>query len=186
MKYLSERVSVDSAPGRTSIVISARLSKGKETLLVTWFVAWVLCGAYIIVEVAGLPTGDLRQYLLVFLAFWTYFLLRIGRSVAWRTKGFELLRVRNGVFTIKNSLFGYGKARDFFIANIERLGPLNIDERSWKWQLNESFWVMGGDRLGFEHMGDKVAFGKGLTEEEATRVLQVLKKSFAAERKAEQ
>ena len=47
MEYLSERVSVERKDGRTSVVISARLSRGKETLLVTWFsglaAVWCLC-----------------------------------------------------------------------------------------------------------------------------------------------
>ncbi|MCB0786583.1 MAG: hypothetical protein KDC02_20545, partial [Flavobacteriales bacterium] len=86
--------------------------------------------------------------------------------------------------TLKDSLWGFGKAREYFVDNIARLGLLNIDERSWKWQLNESFWVIGGERLGFEHLGKKIAFGKGLTEEEARQLLKVLQQALKQERRA--
>ena len=185
MEYLSERVSVDRGKDRTSVVITARLPKSRETLLVSWAVAWTLVGAYMIWEVSRMPAGELRQYLLIFLAFWTYFEVKVLKAVVWRLKGFELWRIKDGTLTLKDSLWGFGKAREYFVDNIARLGLLNIDERSWKWQLNESFWVIGGERLGFEHLGKKIAFGKGLTEEEARQLLKVLQHALKQERKAD-
>jgi len=64
-----------------------------------------------------------------------------------------------------------------------KLGLIDIDRTSWKWQLNDSFWVMGGERLGFEHLGKKVAFGKGLTDEEAKRVVLTLQEALKKARK---
>ena len=184
MEFVSDRVSVDRSKGRLSIVISARLSRGKETLLLTWFLAWLACGGYVILEITRLPAGNERQFLIAFLAFWLYFVLRIGRVVAWRLKGFESLRVKDGVLTIKNSIFGFGRAHDHFTDNITGLRLLDLDPRSWKFQLNESFWVMGGERLRFEHVGKQVIFAKGLDPQEAARVLAILKAELAKARKA--
>jgi hypothetical protein len=184
MEYLSERVSIDRKDGRTSVVISARLPRSRETMLVAWFVTWLLCGAYVIYARYQLPAGDpLRQYLLGFLAFWSYFALVVGKAVVWRLKGFELWRIKEGTLTVKNSLWGYGKAHNYFVDNIQKLGLLNVDQRSWKWQLNQSGWVVGGERLGFEHLGKKIIFGKGLTEEEARRLVPILKDALKHERK---
>jgi hypothetical protein len=183
MEYLSERVSVDRKDGRTSVVISARLPGTKQTMLVTWFAAWVLCGLYVVYARTQLPEGDVaRQYFLVFLAFWAYFAVLVGKAVLWRMKGFELWRVKNGTLTVKDSLFGYGKATPYFVDNIQKLGMLNVDPRSWKWQLNQSGWVIGGERLGFEHLGKKVMFGKGLSEEEARQLVPLLKRALTEER----
>lgn len=184
MEYLSERVSIERSEGRTSVVISARLPKAKEALLVTWTVAWSLCGLYILYARSEMTPGDpLRQYLLAFLAFWAYFLLKIGRATLWRLKGFELWRIKGGSVTIKDSLFGYGKANTYFVDNIQRLGLLDRDPNSWKTQWNESNWVVGGERLGFEHVGKRVVFGKGLTDDEARRLLPILKEALRAERR---
>jgi len=184
MEHLSPRVSIDRQDGRTSVVISARLPKGKEALMIAWFLAWTCCGAYVIYARAQLASGDpLRPYLLAFLAFWLYFELRIGKAMLWRLKGFELWRIKNGTLTIKDSLFGYGKASDYFVDNIKKLGLLVVDERSWKWQLDQSFWVVGGARLGFEHLNKKVAFGKGLAADEARALVPMLKQALMDERK---
>lgn len=184
MEIVSERVSIDRGGGRTSVVISARLPKWKEALLVAWFVSWVVVGALMVRELTTLGQGDpLRQYIMVFLAFWAYFLFKVGRAVLWRTRGFEQWRLKDGVLTIKDSIFGFGKAHTYFVENIRKLGALNIDRTSFKYQLNDSFWTVGGERLGFEHLGRKVTFGKGLNEAEAKRVIAVLQDAMKDARK---
>ncbi len=184
MKFISERVSIDRSADRFSVVISPRLSRLNQTLLVTWVLAWTFCGAYVLYEWAQLPSGDpLRQYLLAFLAFWAYFEFTVVRVLLWRLKGFEIWRIKGDRFTIKDSILGFGKANDYFIQNIQKLGLIEIDETSFKWQMNESFWVMGGERIGFEHLGKKVVFGKGLTKEEAAQILPVLQKALTEARK---
>ncbi|MBK6549069.1 MAG: hypothetical protein IPH60_03105 [Flavobacteriales bacterium] len=186
MKQLSERVSVVREEERTSVVISARVGGGKEALLVTWFLAWLLIGVLVIRERTQVPVGDpMRQYLLAFLAFWLYFAVKVGRAVLWRLKGFELWRLKDGTFTIKDSMLGYGKASPYFIDNITELGLLAVDRTSWKYQLTDSFWTVGGERLGFEHLGKKVAFGKGLNDEEAKLLLVELKNALKRARKAQ-
>ncbi len=186
MEHLSERVSIDRTDDRTSVVISARLPKGKEAMMIAWFLAWLFCGGYVIYARTQMQPGEeLRMYLIVFLAFWAYFAVRIGRAMLWRLKGFELWRIKNGTLTLKDSLFGYGKANDYFVDNIQKLGLLQVDERAWKWQLNQSFWVIGGERLGFEHLNKKVVFGKGLNEEEACALVPMLKHALKQERKRE-
>lgn len=174
MDFISERVSIERRPDGLSIVIGARLPRAKEALLVAWFIAWTLCGAYFIWSLFQDPGKDLRNGLVVMTAFWVWFEWRIGRVMLWRLKGYEIWRLKEGVLTIKDSIIGYGKASDYFVKNIERFGTLQVEPTSWKWQLNDSFWVMGGERLGFEYIGRKVVMGKGLTEKEAVQAAQVL------------
>lgn len=183
MEFISERVSVERKTDGLSVVISARLPRAKEALLIAWFLAWLACGIFIASETLKLPSGQMRSFFFAFLAFWVWFVLRIGRVVLWRLKGFELWLLKGGVLTIKDSIFGYGRANAYFVENIQRFGPIAVEEISWKWQLNDSFWVMGGERVGFEHIGKKVAIGKGLTRGEAERAAQLLERALKAARK---
>ncbi|HMN05375.1 MAG TPA: hypothetical protein PKD45_06580 [Flavobacteriales bacterium] len=184
MEFISDRVSIERAGEGMSVVIGNRLPKGQLYLLVGWLVAWTFCGAAFMYEAWTNTNPDLRIPLVVMIAFWAYFELRILRVVLWRTKGFELWRIQDGEITIKDSLFGYGKANRYFIANIQRFGLLNMDETSWKWQMSDSFWTRGGERLGFEYLEKKVAFGRGLTKAEADQLAHVVAKELKRERKA--
>ncbi len=183
MEFLSERVSLDKREGVTSVVISPRLSRGNEALLLAWVLAWTCCGAYVIYALFQMAPGQERSFTLAFMAFWTYFEVRMVRVLLWRTKGFEKWRLKDGTLTIKDEILGYGRANDYFVENIQKLGLIDMDRTSWKWQLNDSFWLMGGERLGFEHLGKKIVFGKGLTDEEAKRVLVTLQEALKKARK---
>ncbi|MBL0126653.1 MAG: hypothetical protein IPP83_04175 [Flavobacteriales bacterium] len=185
MERISTNVSVDRKDGRTSVVISARTSRGKQTVLVTWALAWIVCGIVVLMERSRLPEADpARQYMLAFLAFWAYFAVMIGRAVLWRLRGFELWRIKDGTLTVKNSILGYGKASTYFVDNIQKLGLIAVDATSWKWQWNQSAWVIGGERIGFEHTGKKIVIGKNLTDDEAERLVPILKNALKEERKA--
>jgi hypothetical protein len=184
MEFISDRVSIERAGEALSVVIAPRLPRAQEALLLAWSLAWTACGIYFLYELTRPQTVELHRALLVMLAFWTYFEIRIGRVLLWRMKGFEVWRIRDGRFTIKDSLFRYGKANEYFIENIQRFGLLTIDETSWKWQMVDSFWTRGGERLGFEHLGKKVAFGKGLTKQEAARLAQLVGAQLKRARKA--
>ncbi|MBL7962288.1 MAG: hypothetical protein JNM31_00460 [Flavobacteriales bacterium] len=189
LQFISDRVSVNANAEGVSVVITPRLPRHQEALLVAWTLAWTACGIWFIVELARTTDASLRQGLLVMVAFWAYFELRIGRVLLWRLRGIELIRIRRdargAMITLKDNILGYGRARDHFVANIQRFGLLAIDESSLRWQLQDSFWVRGGERLGFEDTGRKVAFGKGLTRKEAEAVAAVLEKGLKQARKAE-
>ncbi|HRH36842.1 MAG TPA: hypothetical protein PK760_00770 [Flavobacteriales bacterium] len=184
MEIVSDNVSIERTPGRLSVVISGRTSRGKQSLLVTWALAWIACGIIVIVERNKLPEADpARQYMLAFLAFWAYFAVSIGRAVLWRLKGFELWRVKDGTLLVKDSILGFGKANTYFVDNIQKLGLITVEETSFKWQWNQSAWVIGGERIGFEHTVKKVVIGKNLTEAEAKRLVTVLKDVLKEQRK---
>lgn len=185
MEFISDRISIERQGEGISIVIGSRLPKEKWALLIGWLVAWTLCGVAFLYEFLYGPGPDMRIPLLIMLAFWAYFELRIIRVMLWRKKGFELWLLKDGELTIKNSLYRFGKATSYFIANIQRLGLLNMDEASWKWQMSDSFWTRGAERLGFEYHEKKVAFGRGLTEDEARKVIHLLAAELKRERKAD-
>ena len=186
MEFISDRVSVERTPTAMSVVISTRLPAMQRNLLITWLLAWTVCGIYFVREAARPQPREMMLTLWIMLGFWAYFELRILRVALWRMKGFEIWRVREGELTVKNSLFGYGKATRYFITNIHRFGKLNIEETSWKWQLSDSFWTRGAERLGFEYLGKKVAIGRGISADEEHRLAVLMGREFTRERKVVQ
>lgn len=185
MEFISERVSVERKPDAISVVISVRLPSMQRALLLAWATAWTLCGLYFLSELFRTTDPDLKKGLLVMLAFWAYYEVSVVRTLLWRLRGFELWRVKNGVLTVKNSVLRYGKANDYFVTNIQRFGPLNVEESSWKWQMSDSFWTRGAERIGFEHNGKKVAIARGVDAKEAAGLVRVMSEALKRARKAE-
>ena len=170
MEFISDNVSIDTKEGRLSVVISQTLEGWRKSVFVTWFVFWSLCGVFFIMALVSEPSRDTKLAVFILLVFWAYYAWRIGKALMWRLRGVEQWRVNEGVLTVKDSINGYGKARKFFADNISEFGTLNIDESSWKWQMSNSFWQIGGERIGFLYNGKRIAIGKGLSANDARKV----------------
>lgn len=185
MEFISERVSVVRKPTSLSLVITTRLEGFQRALLLAWVTMWTFCGVYFIYELGRTSDPDMRRMLWVMVAFWVYYEFQVLRTLAWRLFGFEKWLLKEGVLTIKNSLWNFGKAHDYFVENIEDFGLLKIDPLSWKWQVANSFWSRGAEHIGFTYMGRKLAAGRGLTSQEAERVVQFMEPTLRrAARKA--
>lgn len=182
MEFISDSVSIDDKDGRFSVVIEQKLTGWKKSLFVTWFLFWSFCGVFFIMALVTEPTRETKIGLVVMLVFWGYYSWKIGKALMWRLKGVEQWRVKDGLLTVKDSINGYGKAKEFFADNISKLGVMDIDETSWKWQMSNSFWQIGGERIGFEHHGKRIAIGKGLSAEDAKRVVKKLDRILRSSR----
>ncbi|MFZ5552214.1 MAG: hypothetical protein ACOZCO_03790 [Bacteroidota bacterium] len=174
VKKLSDRVSWKEHDAYTTIVISPRLERGKETLLTTWVLAWTVIGIIFIVQLFLEYTREEKLYMIVFLTFWAYYEYRVGYVWMWRRKGVELIKIEDGKLTYKRSINKYGKAYSFFLDNIRNFGKMEKEESFFK-ELERSFWVIGGERLGFEYQQKTVKFGVQLSDEETNKLENFLK-----------
>ena len=178
MEFISDSVSIDQGKDRLSVVISQKLDGWKKSLFVTWFLFWSCCGVYFIMALVVEPLKETQLLLVVLLAFWSYYAWKIGKALLWRLKGVEQWRVKEGVLTIKDSINGYGRSKKYFAENIQKLGVMDIDESSWKWQMSNSIWQIGGERIGFEYLGKRIGIGKGLSKQDAQKVVRKVERAL--------
>jgi hypothetical protein len=111
------------------------------------------------------------------LSFWVFFEIRIGKALLWRKYGMEFLKLEDGQLFIKNSIKGYGKALPYFCANIKNIYLLDKKDTSPLAFLENSFWFVGGETIGFYHKDKLVKLGKQLRKEEAKKLVEFLKKN---------
>jgi hypothetical protein len=176
VKFLSKQVSYRVKPDGCSIVISGKTDKWKESLLAVWMLAWTICGVYFVIELfAGHPRETVMA-LVIMLFFWLYFEIKIGRALLWRLWGFEQLLFRKGNFSIKRSIRGYGKVHNYFTDNIERFSPVELSGRSFLAFMENSFWIVGGERIYFDYLGRKIGLGRQVDDETRTKLMDLLNK----------
>jgi hypothetical protein len=118
-----------------------------------------------------------KLFLLVYLAFWAYFEYMAVRTWAWRKWGKEIIEVEAGELRISANLKTFGSPAKYFTQNIKNFGPIR-KSTSFSSVYFNSFWILGGESLGFDYMGKKVAFGKQLDSEKAQKLSSLLRKYF--------
>ena len=110
------------------------------------------------------------------MVFWFYYFLRVGRSFFWLMFGKEMLKIDKISLTIKNSIKGYGKAKEFYLENISKVRVVVPKSNSLQAAWENSPWIRGGERLEFDYMGKTISFGRKLDEKESKLLFQVITK----------
>jgi hypothetical protein len=175
IKYISKRVSYLEKPDELTVIILANGTPAKLKVLTIWLGLFVVCGLILFSQlfVPGYD-GYTKIGIFAFTSFWAYFIYKVGYVWFWRRDGREFLRIYEGKLSVKRAIKTYGKSHEFLLGNIGKLERREINEKSFGAELENSFWVLGGERLKFDYLGREIRFGLQITEEEAKKLAQLL------------
>jgi len=179
VRLLSEKVSYRSEPRNLQIVVLGKIARWKESLLTAWLLAWVFCGGVVFNTYWHSTSRESKMVYLIFLIFWVYYFWRIGRVWLFRRGGNELIKVHNDTLVLKRSFFTYGKSRVYDLESITDLKPLKISKTSFAHTYENSWWVLGGEKLSFEYHGRVVKFAMQISDETRDKLLVLLRKQIA-------
>ena len=194
MKYISERISYHRHNEYTTILISTKVDKWKESLLYGWLMLWVLVGIaisyvlatgkYLNVSSDNTPKNQLQLFLIIFLVFWAYYLYKIVKVYIWRKRGVEYLKIDKDSIVIKRAFGKIGKAHSYFYSNMEPIKIIEQKERSYSSVMQSAFWDIGNEKLSFDYDGKSVIFGIQLEIPETKKLKEFLNSEIKKLKKA--
>lgn len=177
-KRISDRITLVEDKNSLILMISGKIEKWKETMLFVWLLGWLFCGGVFVYELFKEHTQDICIALIVYLCFWAYFAYKIGYAFLWRKWGQELIKINENSMLIKREIGTYGKVYVYQKDNIKNLEGYAYSEKSLSKVFSDSFWVVGGEKIIFDHFNSKVGFGLQLTRDEQKKLLTLIKKNF--------
>ena len=145
------------------------------TVMLVWLLIWLTCG--LVVFYFLFFTQELvgqKIYFYTFLAFWTYFLYKVSRVLIWRKFGIEFIKIDEDRFSIKKSIWGYGKARVFMTNNLKKIKLAPLEEKSFSKVFNDSFWIVGQGTIIVNALDKEYNFGSQISKEDGTKIIKVL------------
>jgi hypothetical protein len=178
VKVVDPKVSYSKRGPRLRVIILGKIERWKEGLLLAWLAAWIFCGVVVAMELASTSDPDRQVVFIGFLAFWAYFLWRVGRTVLFRLGGNELIEVNDEALVLKKSFFTYGKTREYFLENIQNFKPIEISKTSFAYTYENGWWVLGGEKLGFEYHGRFVKFAMQIEEGTVSRLYSLINRQI--------
>ena len=182
MRFISDRISIQEDKHRLSVIILGKMERWKESLLLFWLLAWSFCGSVFIYYFLADTSYQYTLPMFILLAFWAYFELKIARVFLWRRSGFEHIEINEGLFSIKNNLKGYGKKQKFHVREIDEFKRIIQSEKNFFAFMDQSFWVMGGERIYFKYNNKDIIFGKQIDEKEVKALLLLLNGALKKEK----
>lgn len=177
MKWIGEHISFDDKQDLTTIVIYPKQQFWVNALMGAWLAMWLSIGGIMIWALYELHLTDQEEIILfVFLSFWLYYAIRVGRGFVWLIWGKELIKINETAFVYKRSIKGYGTAKSYQIQNINKMRLHVPKEKSFQAVWEASPWIRGGERLEFDYMGKEIRFGRKLNDKDSKLLFQVITK----------
>ena len=189
-KMIGDRISVLDERKLCSIIIYPKRVLWKESILFVWLLAFSIIGVYVLYLLFfGMDTidnslfeGDKEEilkgqkiYLLVFAGFWMYFEYKVLKGFLWLVRGKELIRITKEEISIKNDIFGYGKAKKYFTENTTNFELVEHKTVSFGFDYENAFWRQGTDSLIFDINKKSISFAKKIPEKEANLLMRLMK-----------
>jgi hypothetical protein len=177
MKWIGERISFVDEKIKTTIVIHPENVGWIKAVMGSWFGMWLCIGAVIVWSYNTFDLTRQEQIIIyVFMVFWAYYAIRVGRSFFWLLWGKELLKIDEASFSYKKSIRSYGKARSYLLDNISKIRMHRPEEKSIQAIWEASPWVKGGERIEFDYMGKVVRLGRKLDEKDSELLFKLITK----------
>lgn len=177
MEYIGEKISVVRKDNEVSIVILASTDKKKLNLLFFWLIAWTVCGLLVVGQYFSLNDPNLKAYIIGWLAFWAYFEYKIVKVYLWRRGGMEKIKLKDKMLYYKREIGGKGKIHVYQYDFIKDLRLIVLGNNFIN-TVNNSYWVIGGERLEFEYYGKTIRFGLQLNDKDAKGLLHLIQKEL--------
>ena len=176
MKYIGKRISLKQKEAELSIVILSLTNKTKNSLLFIWLLLWTLSGITVLVYYFKIADHNTKAAIIVWFGFWVYFEYMIAKALLWRKYGKEIIKLRDNKLLYKRDIAGKGKIRVFEFNFMKDLRIIEEKSNSFVENLNNSYWVIAGEKLGFDYYGKEIKIGIQLDEQDAIALKNELKK----------
>ena len=177
VKYISDRLSFKEGENEITVVILASSSKAKLNFFTIWLSLFAISGLLISVQIFVPGYGGYQRIgIFAFTTFYIYFIYKLGYVWLWRMKGIEFIRIAEDCLTMKRAIGTYGKTYSFFVANIKNFGLRKINQKAFSWELENSYWVVGGEKLSFDYNGKETRFGLQLNDDEIKKLYSLIHK----------
>lgn len=184
MKFIGEQISFVESDTKTTILIIPKTSGVFRALFGAWVAMWTVIG---IAAVWGWFTfigkdkdqsvNNQQEIIMwIFMAFWTYYFIRVIRSFLWVMFGREFIKIDKISFSMKRGIGQFGKMNEYFLENISKMEMHLPKEKSFQQAYENSPWIQGGERIQFEYLTKTYRFGRKLNEKDAKMLFQFVTK----------
>lgn len=176
MKNLGEKISVLEKDDVISVVIYSSDKKWKTNLMFVWLFLWTICGVVVFANYFNLVDKNLKLVVIIYMAFWAYFEFKIAKAFMFRRFGKEKIWIKKGILHYQRQITRKSKIAEYDTELINDFRVLQLDRGNFFVQMQESFWVIGGERLCFNYGKKQIAMGIQISDEHAKKLFKLLNK----------
>ncbi len=177
-KFIGKRIRIERSKNDFHIEITQKIERWQEAMLLFWLSAWTFCGGVFLFYAFNATNQTEQLFYIISSSLWLFFFVRISKVFFWRLAGKEIIDISSDGIRIRNSFGKWGKSQLFQQQNIFKLGLIKRESTSFLAFLDDSFWIIGGERVGFNYSGRRIQIGKQLSLRDAELLLRVIESAI--------
>lgn len=181
MEFLSDRISVVKNEAGTSIVIAAVTDKKKNRFVLLLLILWIIGGVMMIWSFPTISEDKTKLVVIIWLAFWAYFLYVLARLWRWKQYGFEVIKINGDAFKYKKDVKGRGWVNDYQLIAMKNVRPSGSDSPNWLKNIGGDFWNTDCDSIRFDYEDKEVSLGYQLSAKEQKSLIHLLSEFITSE-----
>ena len=174
MIALGDKISVDERNDIISVVIRSADKKWKTNLMFVWLFLWTICGVIVFANYFTLTEKNTRLAFIVYLGFWAYFEFKIAKAFTFRKFGREKIWIKKGVLHYQRQITRRSKVHEYDVELINDFRVYTPDRGNFFVQMQESFWVIGGEKLCFNYGKKQIVMGIQIEDAQAKKLHKML------------
>ena len=173
---LGDRIIIENKPELFRLTIKAFNDPSKQSLLFAWMLIWTLCGIYLVSQFfVDHEHEDFKTFLIVWAGFWLYFEYKVVYAFRWRKSGEEVIQIKDNRLAICRQIADRGLFKYYSLDYIKDFRMFNDGNNGFIKSMNDSYWIVSGEKLAFEYQGRTIVFGMQLNEKDASALHRTLK-----------
>ncbi len=173
-QFDSERIQINTNGEDTEIIISGKIPQNQFIMLSAWVLAWSISGIYVLIQLFGDLPQETKSFMMVWLAFWFYFEYKIGSAWLWRKYGREVIKIGEEKTQLRFEVAYGGKGFEFDTDSLRDFHLLESKKGVFIKNYFDSFWVVGGESVGFYVSGKLKMLGRQLSEKDAEKLMKFI------------
>jgi hypothetical protein len=166
-----ERIHIKKNKQELEIEIYPLYNKQKHTLMLIWLALWTVCGIAVFSQLLGQYDIKTKFFFILYLLFWMFFEYKVVYAHRWRTKGKEVVKVKDGKIHIIKDISGRIVEQIFDISEIDSIEIFSEKENSMSQLLGNAYWMISAYQLAFRVNGKIVPFGIELSDKDKKKII---------------
>lgn len=130
----------------------------------------------------SIDNGKAKIAILIWIAFWLYFLYVLARLWSWKRYGHEIIKIHEGLLKYKKDVKGRGWVHDYELEKIEKLRVSESTAPEWLKNMGGDFWNTDCDSIRFNYEDREMSVGYLLDQKEREKLMNVFGEFVAAEK----
>jgi hypothetical protein len=177
MKKITNRCTYEEKDEIFHLYISPPIDEKATSQIKLWLILFSIVGLSMIIGAPFIVTNKSEfSFVMIYLAFWTYFEYKVWSAYLYRTNGREYIKFENEKMYYVKEKKGRGLTKGFYVDSMSKWRYESKSSEGFSGMINQAPWMIAGESIVFSDKQGSFSIGIQLDKIEADKIVSFINK----------